>query len=124
VHFQPAVPPGEVLRHTQGADVGIHGGENVCLSYYYSLPNKVFEYVLAGVPVLGNDWPEIRRLVVGEGCGWVVEEGAWQAAIDGLTQEAVAAARVRTVAAAGRYSWAQEEAVLLETYRRILEKGN
>jgi glycosyltransferase involved in cell wall biosynthesis len=120
IHFQPAVPPGEVLRHTQGADVGIHGGENVCLSYYYSLPNKVFEYVLAGVPVLGNDWPEIRRLVAGEGCGWVVAEEAWQAAVDGLTWEAVAAARARTAAAAARYSWAQEETVLLDVYQKVL----
>ena len=83
-------------------------------------PPPAWPWVLAGVPVLGNDWPEIRRLVAGEGCGWVVAEEAWQAAVDGLTWEAVAAARARTAAAAARYSWAQEETVLLDVYQKVL----
>ena len=55
IHFRPAVSPHEVLA-LAGADVGLVGVENVCLSYYYSLPNKFFEEsLLAGVPVLGSD---------------------------------------------------------------------
>src|SRR5204862_484616 len=49
IHFHPPVPPQEVLKHTAGADVGLIGVENVCLSYYYSLPNKLFEYLAAGI---------------------------------------------------------------------------
>src|SRR5262249_54974181 len=36
---------------------------NVGLNFKFSLPNKVFEYLAAGVPLLGADLPEVRRLV-------------------------------------------------------------
>jgi glycosyltransferase involved in cell wall biosynthesis len=35
----------------------------------YSLPNKVFEYLAAGVPVIGANFPEVRKLVEGNGVG-------------------------------------------------------
>lgn len=122
IHFQPAVPPGEVLLYTASADVGICGGENVCLSYYYSLPNKLFEYLLAGLPILVPDWPEMRRIVDGRGCGWVVGESDddWRALIDGLTREGIAARAAAARSAAQLYSWANEEQALLAVYLRLL----
>jgi glycosyltransferase involved in cell wall biosynthesis len=70
IHHHPAVPPDVLLEYTAGADVGISLIENVCLSYYYSLPNKVFEYLMSGVPVIVSDFPEMARLVDETGCGW------------------------------------------------------
>jgi glycosyltransferase involved in cell wall biosynthesis len=125
IHFLPAVPPAEVLRHTVGADVGLSGVENACLSYFYSLPNKLFEYLAAGVPFLVPDYPEMRRLTVGEGCGWPVGEDAdaWLGAVNVLVREDIEAARRRVAVAAARYSWRHEEPVLLETYRRALARA-
>lgn len=122
IHFQPAVPSSEVLRYTASADVGICGGENVCLSYYYSLPNKLFEYLLSGLPFLVPDWPEMRRIVDADGCGWVVGESdaEWQVRVDGLTRDEIATASSAAEAAAPHYSWAREEQVRLDVYRRVL----
>lgn len=122
IHFQPAVSPSEVLRYTASADAGVCGGENVCLSYYYSLPNKLFEYLLAGLPLLVPDWPEMRRVVDQHGCGWVVGESdeAWRSRIDGMTRADLAVAADAVARTAAGYSWAHEEAALVECYRRLL----
>jgi len=122
IHFLPAVPPGDVLRHTVGADVGLVGVENICLSYFYCLPNKFFEYLLAGVPVLANDWPEMGKVVREQGCGWLVGEGEadWLAVVQRLRRAEVEAARTRAREAARHFSWENEEKVLLSVYRRLL----
>ena len=55
VHVHPAVCYEAVLEHTRSADVGLVSVKPTCLGYLYCLPNKLFEYLLAGVPVLSND---------------------------------------------------------------------
>lgn len=44
------------------------------MSYYYALPNKLIEYVQAGIPVVGSDLPEIKRLVNDYGLGFILKE--------------------------------------------------
>lgn len=69
VHFQPAVPYEEVLHYTGDADVGLVSVKPVCLSYLYCLPNKLFESIQAGIPVLVNDLPDCVALIEQFGIG-------------------------------------------------------
>lgn len=118
IHYAPAVPPAEVLRHTAGADVGLVGVENVCLSYYYSLPNKLIEYLLAGLPALMPDYPEMRKVVEATGCGWTVGESDsdWIAAVNRLDWATATAAQARARSGAGSFSWHAEEEKLRNAY--------
>lgn len=122
IHFHPAVPPGEVLKHTSSADVGLTGVANVCLSYYFSLPNKLFEYLAAGIPFLVPDYPEMTRIVTEHRCGWVVGENDedWIARVNELTRPEVESGKDSARRAAPAYSWSREKSVLLDTYRRLL----
>jgi glycosyltransferase involved in cell wall biosynthesis len=72
IHFHPAVPSETVLEFIRDADVGVSLIEDVCLSYRYCLPNKIFETRLAGLPVLSSDLPEMANFVETYGGGWVV----------------------------------------------------
>jgi glycosyltransferase involved in cell wall biosynthesis len=63
------VPSAEVVRAAIGADIGVWSLEKLCKNFMYSLPNKVFEYLAAGVPVIGANFPEVRKLVEGNGVG-------------------------------------------------------
>jgi glycosyltransferase involved in cell wall biosynthesis len=63
IHFHDAVPHDQVVPLVRSADYGLCLVENASLSDYYCLPNKLFEYCFAGVPVLASGFPEIRRLV-------------------------------------------------------------
>lgn len=56
--------PFEFLPHyTHQADLGVSLEENVGLNYKYALPNKLFDYINAGVPVLTSDLPEMKKIV-------------------------------------------------------------
>lgn len=121
VHYLSAVAPSDVLAHTAGADVGLCGVENRCLSYYLSLPNKLFEFLAAGVPALVPAFPEMRRIVEEEQCGWVLEhDGDWAAAIARLDPGTVRAMRGGAVSAGTRHVWDREREVLHGLYGRLL----
>ncbi|GAB3204250.1 glycosyltransferase involved in cell wall biosynthesis [Pontibacter aydingkolensis] len=62
VEFKGQVLPGDLLQITRTCRVGMMLLENKGLSYYYSLANKFFDYVHAGVPQLVIDFPEYRQL--------------------------------------------------------------
>lgn len=63
IHLHAPVPHQLVVEYASGANVGLCFVENVSLSDYYCLPNKLFEYSFAGIPVLASDFPEIKRVV-------------------------------------------------------------
>ncbi|MHA6249911.1 glycosyltransferase [Pontibacter sp. CAU 1760] len=62
VEFKGMVLPQDLLQITRRCTVGVMLLENKGLSYYYSLANKFFDYVHAGVPQLVIDFPEYRQL--------------------------------------------------------------
>lgn len=74
VHFHPAVPPGELLDITASADIGLCLIEPLTESLRLSLPNKLFEYLAAGIPVIGTRLPEIRRIIDGFDVGLTVDD--------------------------------------------------
>ena len=61
--FTGKVPFEKLSSYTKLADLGISLEENAGLNYYYSLPNKIFDYINACVPVLCSDFPEMKNIV-------------------------------------------------------------
>lgn len=62
VHFLGYVPPSDLPAITAKAWIGLNLLENRGLSYYYSLANKAFDYIQAGLPSVQMDFPEYHRL--------------------------------------------------------------
>ncbi len=84
IHYLPAVNPEEVIKYASSADIGVSFIEDNCLSYHYCLPNKLFEYCMADVPVIVSDLPEMRRIVDSYQIGAVVKGWDSQSFIDAL----------------------------------------
>ncbi len=59
----PAVPSRDVVAAGRGADAGIYTVLGVGRNFVLALPNKVFEYMASGMPLLVADYPEVSRLV-------------------------------------------------------------
>jgi glycosyltransferase involved in cell wall biosynthesis len=121
IHFMPAVPPEVVGNYTVDADVGLSLIENVCLSYYLCLPNKLFEYVACGVPVIVSDFPEMRKFVDECGCGWKVapEAGALRLLIQSFNETELSTKHVNITRHRQLFSWQEEEKQLLAMYESL-----
>jgi len=63
VKFMGRVTPNELQKLTPSADLGISLEENIGLNYRFALPNKLFDYIQAKIPVLVSNLPEIKKIV-------------------------------------------------------------
>jgi len=94
---------------------------------YIGLPNKLFDYMLCGLPVVASDFPEIRKVVGGAGCGVLVDPtdpGAIAEAIVYLLEHPEEARRMGENgrrAVLERYNWGEMEKRLFGVYQAIEE---
>lgn len=125
VLFHPAVPPSDLVPFTAGADIGISLIEDICLSYHYCLPNKLFEYMQAGFPVIVSNLPEMRKVVEEHKVGLVLD--SWDpesiaSAINGFWGKDTYYMYSRNaIKAAKLFSWEIDESKLKDLYARILD---
>ncbi|SDJ09742.1 glycosyltransferase [Billgrantia gudaonensis] len=119
IFFYPAVAPDAILNFTSSADYGISFIEDSCLSYRYCLPNKLFEYLMSGLPVLTSNLYEMKRLVEKEGVGVVAEsntvEGFRKAVMDSLSQD-YSSVQENVFEARKKYCWEEQEKIIKEIY--------
>jgi glycosyltransferase involved in cell wall biosynthesis len=121
VEFAGAVSSNELIEAISEASVGLALIQPICLSYRMSLPNKVFEYVAAGLPVLGSDLPAIGSLVTEHRIGLLAAPGEVEdvAAKLGemLDPERNSSFREATREAARELNWDREAVRLADEYR-------
>lgn len=122
IFFHPAVSPDVLLNYTSSADYGVSFIEDSCLSYRYCLPNKMFEYLMAGLPVLTSNLFEMKRLVETEGVGIVAEENTvegFRNAVEASLSQDYDAIQKNVFAARKKYCWEEQEKVLKEIYHAL-----
>ncbi len=123
VTILPSVPLWELLANTAEADVGVTLLQANCDNHRLALPNKLFEYIAAGVPVVASALPEVKRLVDAYGIGWCVapdDPAAVAAALTRALQAGGDRALRERLARAGRdLTWSREQTRLLELYARL-----
>lgn len=121
------VTPEELLEWTASADLMLMAIQPTTLNHRYTTPQKLWESIAAGVPVVASDLPGMAEVVREVGCGLLcdpTDPTSIAAAIRDLLArppEARAAARERALAAAREtYNWAAQATVLLAVYERLL----
>lgn len=122
VTFTGRVPFEDLHRYTRQATIGLSLEQNMGLNYYYALPNKLFDYMHYGLPVIASDLPEIRAVVETVNFG-VLTDRFEPEHLAGIIRKVLAnpeqlkqwADNARR--AATNYTWAHEEAELMALYR-------
>ena len=126
VRILPAVPPDELLAWVASADVVVMAIQPSSLNHRLTTPNKLFEAMAVGVPVVASDLPGMASIVRATGCGLVCDPtdpvaiGAAISAILDAPADDRAAMRARALAAADdRYNWESQLDVLAATYTSL-----
>jgi len=73
VVFPGKLPPRTLHKITSNCDLGISMEEDLGLNYRMALPNKIFDYIQARIPVICSDLPEMRALISSYEIGEVVD---------------------------------------------------
>lgn len=77
--LEPAVPPDRLISTAAQADIGIFLLSNSTTHARFAMPNKIFEYMQAGLMLISSDLPEIRRTIDTSGCGILLSHDTPQA---------------------------------------------
>ena len=124
VKFIAKLPFAELQRYTAIADVGVSLDKPLHLNYAYSLPNKLFDYIHAGLPVLVSDLPELRRIVDVYKIGMVVSRVEPQeiaaALQDMFESDKLESWRNNAFKASEELNWQHEQEVIRKVYEPLL----
>lgn len=104
------------------ADYGIHLMENNCINHDYALPNKFFEYIMAGLPVIVSNLCEMKKIVEKYKIGFVVKKNTSKELLKVINRlKASDYNRMKTnlEKAAKIYSWENQEKTLINIYENL-----
>jgi glycosyltransferase involved in cell wall biosynthesis len=129
VRFEPPVPMNDVVLAASSSDIGVIPYKPVCLNNRCAMPNKLFEYLAAGLAIAASDLPEIRRVVEKARVGAVLDPrspASIAEAVNRLAADRLELSRMRSralEAASTSYNWDLDAQALVELYRTLLPRG-
>lgn len=122
VVFVPRKPYNELMNYTAMADIGLTLDKDTNINYRYSLPNKLFDYIHAGTPVLASALPEIKKIIEKYDVGVLIENHDPEhiaEKINGmLNNNYKSLLKENLIKAASELNWENEEKVLKLVYSK------
>jgi glycosyltransferase involved in cell wall biosynthesis len=127
IKFFPKMPWDRLMRFTKSADAGVSLDKNTNINYRFSLPNKLFDYISAGIPVIAGELPEISKIVGENNCGIILAEVSSEGiaeAIRELTEkpDLISQLKKNAVLASESINWNKESLKVVEFYSSVLRK--
>lgn len=121
VRFVPRVAPEKLFNYTALADIGISLDKDASPNHHFSLPNKIFEYIHAGLPLFSSSLPERKRIIEQYDLGVIVDDLSPEALSKSLNamiadDEALGRWKANCQTASNELCWENEEKVLREMY--------
>lgn len=122
IRFLPRIPVEELYQYTMNADLGITISKDTNINYRFSLPNKLFEYIHAGIPVLASRLVETNKIIKKYDIGTIIEKHEPKHIADKIKTmlddtKSVAQWRENTKFAARELCWEKESKKLVEVYQ-------
>jgi glycosyltransferase involved in cell wall biosynthesis len=124
VKFFGPVPADQLIEWAASADIGICTIVGKTKSYLYSMPNKLFEYTMAGLPVIASNYPDLGRFVTENHMGITCDPES-PASIADAVHVLLADPKLRNELASGAkvardtFNWQHEQKKLLDIYAKF-----
>jgi glycosyltransferase involved in cell wall biosynthesis len=127
VKFVPSVTWDTLLRYTKTADVGMCIEKDTNLNYRFSLPNKLFDYIAAGIPVVASELPETRKIIKENYCGITIPEVTPDNISDAFSElikfpDNLKELKIQAVKASAKLNWETESLKVKELYALVLSE--
>jgi glycosyltransferase involved in cell wall biosynthesis len=121
VAFQPSVPQTDVVSRAATADIGFQALPATTENHEFALPNKFFEYLMAGLAVLATPRREVANILRSSGAGLTAELHPQTLAdtLNSLTIEKLNTMRQAALAAARLLNWGAEKKRLTEAVESL-----
>jgi glycosyltransferase involved in cell wall biosynthesis len=121
IRFFQKMPYQQLMAHTALADIGLSLDKDRSINYRFSLPNKLFDYIMAGVPVLASDLTEVKKVILEYGVGQVLPDHAPPTIARTIRQMLADDAQMKKwksncLQARKTLCWEQEEKIVQEIY--------
>ena len=127
LHYFGPVKPNEVTSYITSANIGVAPIENVCLSYYYCSPNKIFEYIQGGVPVVSSDFPDLKLVVEGNNIGYTFNPNKPEEIANSIkkliaNKSTYNLLKNNVINIKDKYKWENEQTKLIALYTELKNK--
>ncbi len=124
VIFTGAIPLEQLSKLTKMADLGIVLQEDLSLSYRYVMPNRLFDFMKAEVPILASNLPELNKIVSTEEIGLLVDGFDANELIESIKEllfnkELITKIKSNLRKSRKKYSWESQEEMLMKFYQNL-----
>jgi glycogen(starch) synthase len=121
IRFEPSVAPRDVVARAADSDVGLCLLPDSSRHNRFALPNKLFEYLAAGLAVITSPLPDMAEILRRYECGLQasVDPQAIAAVINSLDRPVIDRMKRQAIVAAGDLSWTRERETLIGLYDKL-----
>lgn len=128
IRFIGKLPWEQMMRYTKAADAGFSLDSRDDINSLYSLPNKLFDYLGAGIAVIAGDLPEVGEIIRSRSCGLILEK----ITAAGIAEELgkligdrtfLHELKLNALKASETLNWKTESEKVSQFYKRVLEEN-
>lgn len=122
IYWHDKVPSDSYMRYVASSDWGIYLMENTCKNHDYALPNKIFDYVSAGLPLILSNLKEMSRFALANKVGYIINPEQKEEIL--LLLQRIDKKRVDSFSSklqitSKQYCWEEQEKILFKVYNSL-----
>ena len=124
ITYLGSVKPDAVVDALQIADVSLCLIEDTTLTSKFCMPNKLFESIVAGLPIIVSDLPDLRQFVNKHRVGFVINhsQDELERVVRGIDTKLINSYKTQVQSVSPQFTWSQEKEKLIKIYETVLNE--